>query len=351
MRITVSAAGWLAAALTVAAISPGAYAQSTPPAATGRVIQIDPENRAGLPAVASALALGPGGQILAAAGDDHQVRVFDLAEGELLMRLSGPTDWIRAIAVRPDRKVLAAAGNDRRIRLWQLDSGQPAGVWSDHTAAITTLAYRPDGQSLAAGGFDGTVRLHDANSGQVVRELALPGGDVRTLVFSPCGEQIAAAGRSGAIRIWSVDTGQLLAEFHDPARRIHDVAFSPDGTRLASGGDGPSIRVWNVVGQPDPIKELPARPGGIRALAFCGPDTLAAGSTDNSVRVWDLTSGQMQSRLDGHTGTVADLVFGPQGSLYSAAFDTTIRSWRLGPTAGDDQQEISRRDGGLSPSR
>ena len=58
------------------------------------------------------------------------------------------------------------------------------------------------------------------------------------------------------------------------------------------------------------------------------PDgTLASGSYDNTIRVWDTKSGLTLKVLNGHTDSVSTLVVLPDGTLASGSDDKTIRVW------------------------
>ena len=58
--------------------------------------------------------------MLATAGDDGAVRLWDLATGTELRRVGGPGDRLSGVAFSPDGRMLAATGNDADIRLWDL---------------------------------------------------------------------------------------------------------------------------------------------------------------------------------------------------------------------------------------
>ena len=109
--------------------------------------------------VVSRVALDPLGRYLATTGDDHVVRLWDPRSGQILRRLEGHTDWLRACAFDPQGQWLATAGQDRQVIVWDVPAGRIARRVGRLPAAIFDLAFSPDGKTLAAGGFDSALRL------------------------------------------------------------------------------------------------------------------------------------------------------------------------------------------------
>jgi WD40 repeat protein len=292
-----------------------------------RVVQLPPDDDEHKPPVVTAVRLHRDGQLLATAGDDHLVRVWNLADGKLVHKLDAHTDWVRTIDYSPDGRLLASAGNDRQVIFWDAVSGAQLDVVATHQAAIAAIRFSHDGKLLATVGFEETVRLYDTATKQLVARLPAPCQDMRALTFSQDNQLLAVGGRCGSIRLLSIPSGQLVRDIPAHRQRIRAIAFSSDGSYVASSGEDRLIHVAPLAGGEG--YNLPPRPAKVLSITFYGTHQLAAAGSDNQIRLWDVTAKEEIGSLRGHTGSVAALEC--QGKvLVSAGYDTTVRIWDVG---------------------
>lgn len=143
-------------------------AQDTFDATGGGVVSVRGEHSPAL------LAWNPAGTILAVAGSERSVELWDAVSGERRAILSEHADAVTALAFSPDGRFLASVGADGLLAVWDTAAATlRAAVWSD--SPMEAVAWRPDGGVILAGGRLGLDLLRAGDGARLrIRRLRVP---------------------------------------------------------------------------------------------------------------------------------------------------------------------------------
>ena len=137
----------------------------------------------------TSVAFSPTSTLLAGAGLDGKVQLWDAGSQRSVALLAGFKDAVISLAFSPNDKLLSTAGAalDTTLRLWDVASGQPQGErLTGHGDAVNSVAFSPDGKLLASGSSDNTVQLWDVGSRQPHgAPLSEPTGGFFAVAFIP----------------------------------------------------------------------------------------------------------------------------------------------------------------------
>lgn len=214
-----------------------------------------------------------------------------------------------------------------------------------HPGRGSTVAYSPDGRWLVTGGQASptdrtTVQVRDASTLALIREFDSGGEWATALAFSPDGRTLAVGCQDGGIAIWDLDSWTLQNTFGLGLNCCLGLAFSPDGKILASchmGGpssDDEPVRLWDWR-KANRTGELNDHCGWIISLVFA-PDgkTLASGSWEGEVRIWDASTHKLIRTLAHKQHMIFGLAYSPDGSMLTAVDrDEVANVWS--PRTGD----------------
>jgi hypothetical protein len=276
------------------------------------------------------LAFSPDGSLLASAGDDGCLWLWDVAKQCASARISWGANWAFSVAFSPDGHTVAV-GTENSLLLLRKEDGQwkPYQQWREHQTWVTAVSFDHAGQLLASAGADGGVRIWDATRRRKHPLISFHSGlgGIRSLVFAPDGSSFAAGGYSG-IGVWRATESEPMIFNRLRDADVRCLAFAPNSQILLAAA-GRTILQLDLMNK-QAVELLRGHANFFRCLAIAPFGQRAvAGRDDGTVQVWDEIAGA--DHIYGwHEGVVNSVAVSPDGvNAASAGDDFTICMWEI----------------------
>ena len=260
------------------------------------------------------------------AGFDGLVKTWSVSHGQGPKRLFNEEMDVLCVGWSSDGKRAAFATDDHAVRLWHTDSHSTTQLGS-HKRRVFSLGWSGDGR-LATGGLGGHIKVFDTNAGTETLDMPT-GSSVWSVSWSPDARLVAAGCQNGRVQIWNATDGSKQAEFKAHAAELRAVSWHPDGATIATADTHGDVKlldvasgreIWSVHVDENQVNGLSWSPDGQRLAVSTAEDA--------DVKILRRADGSISLRLTGHTEWVFGTSWHPDGTrLATASADSTVRIW------------------------
>ncbi|MBI3412306.1 MAG: WD40 repeat domain-containing protein [Planctomycetes bacterium] len=283
-----------------------------------------------------------------AAGGWPGIIVWDANTGAATQQDVGHYSVLESLKFSPQGDLVASAGHDGTIRIWDAATGKQLSILlHDLRAWINDLVFSPDGRRLASTAFDDTIRVWDPRTGKQVLKLAGHGelGGRRWIAFAKGGQELVSWGTDCYLRAWDLKTGKAAAEHRilpegvpkadAPEDQIPILGgvFTADG-KLFGLGNSNGSRTFIDIHSGEQAFRLPTRAEPY-AMSPNGKH-LAMQLTVTDLEIWDFPSRSMAQVVSTDDG-IRSVAWSPDGRSFAVVgerdvtlFETASGKTRLG---------------------
>lgn len=297
--------------------------------------------------------------VVVCALEDSRLVVVDCKRGTVLRQLkddAGHKDSVRRVAVSPDGTLIASAGLDGTVCLWNSATYAHVRTIPAHKDWVTGLAFSPSGTLIATSSLDSRCQLFDVASGALVRALPRVPGPATAIAFSPSGALVAAACSSGAICVWDSAEGFLVSSIQCPSSGAAALCFLSE--RVLAAATDSELLAWKLF-CPHELGRLTGHNGPVRSVALTPDATvLATAADDGAVCLWDVgralatDAGQRCWQEQNHASAVTAAAFASGGEHFATAgADGSLKFWNAAAACVRTFYPTAAESGGYAPIR
>jgi hypothetical protein len=220
---------------------------------------------------------------------------------------------------------------------------KPKAVFKRFPDWVACVAFAPDGKTLAAGSY-GVAKLFDVADEREAAALPEPKGFIKALAFSADGK-VLATGSYQSLLLWDIEKRSAARALKGHRGYVTGLVFLPDQKTLVSASDDETVRLWDIdTGEPRQTLKGLAQPALALAASPQGDFiAVATGDVDRPTKsgaalVYD-AAGELKFRLEGHVRAVLAVAFSPDGALLATgSADESIKLWSV--ATGKEVREL-----------
>jgi len=207
---------------------------------------------------------------------------------------------------------------------WRTDpDGSPGAKWARSVPGLTRRARTPEGRSYVTQ-EDYLVVQRDRETDRYMRAFGPLRETVRSLAISPKGKLACLLRRE--VVLFDIATGKEAGRISVPMHYPLALAFSPDGQTLAVGHTNGYIRMVDLKNVSAPTR-ITGHQTPVLALAFAPNGKWLASVSSDSLRLWDMTTGEEQRVLPGSVFGFTAMALSPDGKIMATGHERVIELW------------------------
>ncbi len=247
-------------------------------------------------------ALSPNGKFVAIS--DLQIEIWDMESGKKIQEIF-PEGQVSSLDFSPDNELLLVSTADKKDTIW--DKGNFLSIWNFrqnlqiqmlevHTNSVNKGFFSPDGRTIYSASEDKKLLSIDSKTGQMLRQIQtdLP---VKDCVYSASGKILYSISVEAVIQAWNDEANRPFFSLPSHHGLIEKISMSRDGNFLGTVYEDGSLGIWSAQEKQELFNLVVRDAKAMDGLVSVDKNRILSIFSDRSIRIWDLTSGELKASL------------------------------------------------------
>ncbi len=241
------------------------------------------------------------------------------------MIFRGHSSPIYSVRISPDETTVATGDKNGHILLWDISTGLESKSLRASSTPIRAIQFGTKGLIYAACG-DNTIQIWDLNEEKLVGKLKSHAGEVHTLFLSLSGDLISGS-RDGTVIVWDLEKSAAKKTYNLGFSWVNAVVYYDEERTFFAGLEDGRVLRWSP--EEETARAVGMHPSWVWSMALSSEGNLIfTGSGDNTVGMWDATTGSKIGICEGHFDKVSKVASSANGKfVVSGSLDKSAKVW------------------------
>lgn len=262
---------------------------------------------------------------LVVSGAPDAIKIWDISNARCLHTFSCPAS---SLSVTDDCRYLVSGSKNSAINIWGLTSFSKAHTVNSQFGAVTGLAT-VDANIYLSAHANGNLALRELFTEKCTIMHGHTSG-VKCITLSKDKNVAMSGSYDCTVRVWDISNAKCIAILAGHSKVVWCIAISSNSAYVASGSDDSTVRIWSIRDQCC-LRQIFC-PDNVKCVAFSLDDSaVIAGAhcSQNQLRAWNTATGDCVTNYTGHSHAVMCIQIVDEKTFVSGSRDGTIRVWDI----------------------